>query len=96
MIGQAPSLRDIELDLAELVEPVDLYCSESLSPDSEGEEEEPQLLYRVDTECDCGTKVRLVVAATGAAIRTLHILLLEELQIICPTCARSNVRNGRQ
>lgn len=96
MIGHAPSLKDIELDLEELVEPVDLYCSESLSPDSEGEEEQPQLLYRIDSECECGTKVRLVVSATGAAIRTLQVLLTEELQIVCPACATRIFRNGRQ
>lgn len=96
MIGNAPTIQDIELNLEEYVEPVDLFCSESLSPDSEGEEEEPQLLYRVDTVCDCGTRVRLVVAATSAAIRTLQLLLSEELDIICPGCARNRFRHGRQ
>lgn len=96
MIGNKPTLNDIELDLEELVEPVNLYCEETLSPDSEGEEVEPQVVYKVETECECGTALRLVVAATGAAIRTLHLLLTEELQIVCPQCARRIFRNGRQ
>lgn len=95
MIGKNPTIRDIELNLEELVEPVNLYCEESLSPDSEGEEALP-VVYRVDTECECGTALRLVVGATAAAIRTLQLLLTEELQIICPECARRLLRNGRQ
>lgn len=95
MIGRQPTLQDIELDLETLVEPVNLYCEESLSPDSEGEEEDVEVIYRVDTYCDCGTAVRLIVTASDAALRQLQQLLLQDLQIVCPPCARAIFQNGR-
>lgn len=96
MRGNAPSIKDIVLTSADLVEPVDLYCNESLSPDSVPEEEEELVGYSIETVCNCYTNVRLVVRATRAAIRTLEALLLQELEIVCPVCARRILRHGRQ
>lgn len=96
MRGNAPDLKDIVLQSADYVEPVDLYCDESLSPDSSPEEEEELEPYTIDTQCNCESKVRLVVVATKAAIRTLEILLFQELGIVCPVCARCFIRHGRQ
>lgn len=95
MIGKAPTINDIELDLEELVEPISLYCEESLSPDTEGEEEDVEVIYRVDSYCECGAAVRLVITASDSALRTLQQLLTEDLTIVCPTCARNLVQNGR-
>lgn len=95
MRGNAPTLKDIVLQSADTVEPVDLYCHESLSQDCIPEEEEELVPYSIDSNCECGIKVRLVVKATGAAIKTLEVLLFEELQIVCPVCSRRIIRNGR-
>ena len=47
MIGNHPDIKDIELDLQALVLPANLVAEESLSPDSEADEEEEQQPYRV-------------------------------------------------
>lgn len=94
MIGKEPQIKDVELDLAELVLPDNLLANESLSPDVEAEEEVEQLPFKIDSYCTCNTGVRLCVLATRAAISTLQLLLSQELTIICPTCAKS-LRNGR-
>nr|AYA94108.1 MAG: E7 protein [Human papillomavirus] len=95
MIGQKPTVNDIELDLQSLVIPDNLMCSESLSPDCEGEEVE-HTPYRVDTSChSCGTGVRLCVYSTGSAIRQLQELLISELNLFCPPCARNLFHHGR-
>lgn len=96
MRGNVATLKDIVLESADLVEPVNLYCDESLSEDSVPEEEEEFSPYSIDTVCACGVKVRLVVKATNAAIHTFEALLFQELQIICPVCSRRIIRNGRQ
>lgn len=95
MRGSAPTLKDIVLQSADLVEPVNLYCDEDLSQDSVPDEEEELVPYSIDTTCECEVKVRLVVKATRAAIRTLEQLLYQELQIVCPVCSRRIIRNGR-
>lgn len=94
MIGHAPQIKDIDLDLQELVIPQNLLSEESLSPDTEGEEEVELFPYRVDSYCSCGTGVRACVLASRAAISTLQLLLSEELRFICPACVKAQ-RNGR-
>ncbi|CDI44918.1 E7 protein [Human papillomavirus 184] len=95
MIGPSHSIDDIELDLHDLVLPANLISEESLSPDSDPEEEE-QLPFRVETSCkSCGTGVRFSVCATQAAIRTLQVLLQQELSLLCLRCARNILQNGR-
>nr|AYA94567.1 MAG: E7 protein [Human papillomavirus] len=95
MIGKEPTVNDIELDLRALVLPDNLLCNESLSPDTEGQEEE-HVPYRVDTCCNsCGAGVRLCVFSTSTAIRTLEQLLLSELNLFCPPCAKNLFQHGR-
>lgn len=95
MIGNAPDIKDIELELDSLILPQNLLSDESLSPDDVQEEEE-QCAFRVDTGChSCGTGVRLTVWATHRAIRTLQVLLTQELNIVCPGCSRHQFHDGR-
>nr|AYA94513.1 MAG: E7 protein [Human papillomavirus] len=95
MIGNKPTIQDIELDLNLLVLPDNLLCNESLSPDTEGEEEE-RAPYRVETCCkSCETGVRLCVYATRAAIITLEQILISELSLLCPSCSRTLFHHGR-
>nr|AYA94412.1 MAG: E7 protein [Human papillomavirus] len=96
MIGNHPDIKDIELDLQALVLPANLVAEESLSPDSEADEEEEQQPYRVDTCCrSCGTGVRLCVISTQLAIRTLQQILVQELSLVCPGCSRTIFQHGR-
>ena len=95
MIGKKPTISDIELDLNELILPDNLLCSESLSPDSEGQEEE-RIPFKVETCCkSCETGVRLCVYSTYAAIQTLEQLLISELSLFCPSCSRNLFHHGR-
>lgn len=95
MIGKEPNIRDIELQLSDLVEPVSLICEETLSPDSDPEEEEEREIYRVETECNCGRAISVLIQATKAAVRTFQLLLFQELRVYCPVCATDIIRNGR-
>nr|AYA94914.1 MAG: E7 protein [Human papillomavirus] len=95
MRGDRPTLDDIILE--ELVMPINLLCdepSESLSPDCEGEEERLDP-YRIESTCYiCGLRVRIVVVSSSDGIRCLEQLLLEEVSLLCATCAR-NLHDGR-
>lgn len=94
MRGEVPTIPDIELK--ELVLPVDLISNESLSPDTEAEEEEREP-YTVDSYCHaCATGVRICVIATKGSIQTLQVLLQDSLNLLCPRCARAFCRHGRQ
>nr|AYA93819.1 MAG: E7 protein [Human papillomavirus] len=95
MRANEPTLRDINLDLHDLVLPDNLLANESLSPDADPEEEELQP-FRVDTCCgNCKTGVRLCVFATSAAVQTLQTLLFAELSLVCAGCAKGLFRHGR-
>ena len=95
MIGQRATIEDINLNLEELVLPESLLCNESLSPDVEPEEEERHH-YSIDTCCKhCNSVIRIVVYATGSAIHLLQQLLVAELSLLCPLCARNTSRHGR-
>nr|AYA93491.1 MAG: E7 protein [Human papillomavirus] len=95
MIGKEPTINDIELDLDRLVLPDNLLCSESLSPDTEGQEEE-RAPYRIETCCKgCETGVRLCVYSTREAIQTLQQILISDLSLFCPACSRNLFRDGR-
>ena len=89
-------MQNIDINLEELVLPNNILApAESLSPDEEPEEEQTDV-YRVDTSCGtCGTGVRLFILATAPAVRTLNILLLGELSIICTGCSRTRFHHGR-
>ncbi|ATQ38162.1 E7 [Gammapapillomavirus sp.] len=94
MIGDRPTVGDISLNLEELVLPDNLLCNESLSPDSEPEEE--QDLYRIDTCCKlCNCRIRVVVFATGSAIALFEQLLFGQLSFLCPRCSRATSQHGR-
>nr|AYA94399.1 MAG: E7 protein [Human papillomavirus] len=96
MIGNTPTINDIELDLQSLVLPDNLLCSESLSPDTEGQEEE-RAPYRVETLCkSCERGVRLCVYSTREAIHILQEILISELSLFCPACSKNLFHHGRQ
>jgi hypothetical protein len=96
MRGEQPDIRDVELNLESLILPENLLSNESLSPDTEGEEEEELFPYRIDSCCySCGTGVRLCVVASNTAIRDLQQLLLVGLNLLCPGCSRQQVHHGR-
>ncbi|ADO63738.1 E7 [Human papillomavirus 148] len=91
MQGDIVTLPDIELE--SLVIPANLICNETLSPDVEPEEEQT---YKVDSQCHtCGARLRVCVVASYTAIRRLQLLLLEDLHLLCPHCARALCENGR-
>nr|AYA93832.1 MAG: E7 protein [Human papillomavirus] len=95
MRGEQPALRDINVDLEELVIPAPLLAEESLSPDADPEEEERQP-YTIDTCCvTCKSGVRITIVATSAAVRTLQLLLFSELGINCTRCSKQLFRHGR-
>ena len=94
MIGERPTIRDINVNLEELVLPDKLLWSESLSPDSEPEEERD--LYSIDTCCNfCHCRIRVVVFATGSAITLFEQLLFGQLSFLCPRCSRGTSQHGR-
>ncbi|ANG09000.1 E7 [Human papillomavirus type 194] len=99
MRGNVPNIHDIELDLQELVLPVNVLSEEVIvSSDDEEQEEEELVAYRIDTCChSCRASVRFTVFAKTFAIRLLEQLILDEgLSLCCPSCARSRGRNGRR
>nr|QCQ84388.1 E7 [Human papillomavirus] len=92
MRGERATIPDIEL--SELVLPVNLLSDESLSPDATAEEE--LCPYRIDSLCNnCNSRIRVTVTATEFGIRCFQQLLLKELSLLCPTCSRQLTRNGR-
>ncbi|AUB51283.1 E7 protein [Human papillomavirus type 216] len=95
MQGKEPSLKDITLELSDLVMPENLLSNESLSADEDPEEEQVTP-YRVDSCCpNCHKRVRVCVLATDFAIYQFERLLLEQLQFICPGCSRVIFSHGR-
>lgn len=94
MQGDVATLPDIILE--SLVLPLNLLCNEpneSLSTDEEPEEEQ---FYKVDSVCHtCGARLRVCVVASTFAIHTLHSLLLQELHLLCPKCAKQICHHGR-
>lgn len=96
MRGNSPTVRDIELDLQELILPENLLSNESLSLDDVPEEEQLSP-FKVDSWCpNCNQGVRICVLASNGAIRQLEFLLsTSDLSILCPGCARARVRHGR-
>ncbi|AUB51255.1 E7 protein [Human papillomavirus type 212] len=97
MRGQEPTIRDINLNLEELVLPANLLSDEDEPPvDDVSVAEEERQLFRVDTSCaNCETGIRVIVYSTNSGVRRLFDLLLEDLSFVCPGCARSSVRHGR-
>ena len=91
MQGELVTIPDIVLET--LVTPANLLCNETLSPDEEPEEEQN---YKVDSKCHtCGARLRVCVVATYSAIRTLQLLLFQDLHLLCPSCARALCQHGR-
>nr|AYA94860.1 MAG: E7 protein [Human papillomavirus] len=94
MRGSSPTIRDIDLDLRELVLPSNLLSNESLSPDDW--EEEQRQTYSVDTCCDtCHSCVRIIVSASTTGIIRLQQLLVSDLAIVCSRCSRERYHHGR-
>lgn len=86
MIGKEATIPDIELELQQLVQPTDLHCYEELS-EEETEEEPRHIPYKIVAPCCfCESKLRLVVLATHAGIRSQEELLLGEVQLVCANC----------
>lgn len=101
MRGDAPSLKDITLDM--VPDAVDLHCDEVL-PESEEEQEEQRSVqlvleyYEVGCACYCcERKVRFTCAADADSILLLQELLVESgLQFLCARCGVTTSRNGRK
>lgn len=95
MQGKRPTIKDIDLDLNELIMPENLLSNESLSTDEE-QEEEQLTPFKVDSWCpNCHQAIRVCVLATAAAIRRFEVLLVTDLSFVCPGCSRHIFRNGR-
>lgn len=96
MRGNAPTIQGVHLDLHELVLPYNLLSGEEiLSSDDEVEEETPEP-YRVATTCGiCHNRVRIFVLADEPSIRHLQQLLLENLRLVCVSCARTANSHGK-
>ncbi|ANG08946.1 E7 [Human papillomavirus type 185] len=99
MIGKQATIPDIELELQDLVLPIDLHCdeelseeqSENLSESSEAEVEPQRTLFKIVVPCGgCDSRLKIYVWATQFGIRCIEDLLLSELSLLCPGC-----RNGR-
>ena len=91
MKGNQVTLQDVVLELEPL--PVDLYCEEELPTELEAEEE-PVKPYKVVAPCGCcDSRLRLYIFATNFGIRTLQSLLLEDINLLCPTC-RQRIQYG--
>ncbi|ATQ38596.1 E7 [Gammapapillomavirus 24] len=93
MQGEIATIKDIVLDMCEIVIGSDLLCAEeSLSSDSEEEHE----LFKIDTGCDnCKTGIRVCVRSSNRGIRHLQNLLNKEVSFLCPGCSRNLFRHGR-
>ncbi|AXQ03948.1 E7 [Canine papillomavirus 21] len=93
MIGNKPTIADVELELSDLVLPVDLLSGESL----DAEEEEPLQPYRVVTNCGrCSCTLSLCVAVgERAQLLRFQQLFIDGLTFVCVTCAKGQ-RHGRR
>lgn len=95
MQGETPTLKDIDLDLHELIMPANLLSNESLSPDDE-QQEEQVTPFQIDSWCpNCHKALRVCVLASAASLRRLEVLLVSDLSFVCPGCSRLIFRNGR-
>ncbi|AXQ03962.1 E7 [Canine papillomavirus 23] len=96
MRGIAPTHRDLNLNLEELVLQDNLLAGEGLDAEEEESETSPEH-YRVVTCCgSCHSPVRLCVAAASSAhLKVFEGLLLEGLWIVCLRCSQRD-RHGRQ
>ena len=88
-------MKDIDLELHDLVLPVDLLANESLSPDDIPEEEQLSP-YQIDTSCaTCRAGVRLVIVTSVDSLILFQQLLSSDLQIVCSRCSRGHFHHGR-
>ncbi|AAZ39521.1 E7 protein [human papillomavirus 102] len=96
MHGHAATIADIVLE--ELPDVIDLYCNEQAIDSSEEEDErdcvrdqlaeQAKQAYRVVTKCGmCGQSLRLAVLCGDTDIRRLQELLVNAVDIVCPSCA---------
>ncbi|AOP12496.1 E7 [Canis familiaris papillomavirus 19] len=97
MHGAEPSIKDINLELHDLVLPANLLSSEVLEAEEEESEPEPGR-YRVVTCCNlCHSPLRLFIeAADERLVRLFHQLLLDGLGILCVACYRTHCQDGRR
>lgn len=98
MRGAAPRVDDLNLELNDLVLPINLLSEEVLQPsDDESEAPEEELFpFRIDTCCyRCEVNVRITLFAVEFGLRALEQLIVDgKLTFCCTTCART-LRNGR-
>ncbi|ATQ38394.1 E7 [Gammapapillomavirus 13] len=95
MRSNRPTIQDINLELHDLVLPVDLLANESLSPDDIPEEEQLSP-YQIDTSCGtCRAGVRIVIVTSVDSLILFQQLLASDLQIVCPRCSRGHFHHGR-
>ena len=95
MIGNQVTIQDIVLELEPY--PIDLFCEEEELPteqDIDAEEESQKIPYKVVAPCGCcDSRLRLYIFATNLGIRTFQSLLLEDINLLCPTC-RQRIQYG--
>ncbi|ALY11243.1 E7 [Canis familiaris papillomavirus 17] len=95
MRGVSPTIKDVELELKDLVIPTNLLSGETLEAEEEEFAPEPGR-YRVVTPCNiCHSSLRLFVeVADETQIHRFHQLLLDGLGIVCATCHRTHFSHG--
>lgn len=94
MRGSQPSLHELFVN-EETPDVIDLYCYEDIDQITEEEELEetmPQDTYEIVSVTNlcgiCGHPIGFNVRTTRDALRTLQVLLFEELQFLCFECSQ--------
>ncbi|ABB85353.1 E7 [Micromys minutus papillomavirus 1] len=105
MLGENPSLPDIvlsNLDCNGNADEPDEVGSSSLSPDSLGEEVEPECIldpYRVKTTCHyCDKVLRFIIVSSHLTKTVFEVLLAKDLSFLCPACVAVHLtrKNGQR
>lgn len=92
MHGERATIRDVVLELTKVVCNSELLFEESLSSDSEEEQE----LFKIETRCDnCKTGILVCVRASNQGISRLQWLLENDIRFLCPGCSRNLFQHGR-
>lgn len=91
MRGNQPSIRDISLELQQLVCPVSLECDEVIEPQAPLPDP-----YAVAVTCyKCDRELTFCLYASRGGIRELQLLLIESLGLLCAPCSWNLLqRNG--
>ncbi|AGS08605.1 E7 [Rangifer tarandus papillomavirus 2] len=86
MRGTKPTIKDINLELEEIVSPAHLLCEEVLPPEGAV----PADPYTVSvTCCICYKGLHFAVLSSRSGILQLEQLLLNSLGLLCSGCAKA-------